>query len=54
MKAFKAFTKPFGVKRSVKTKIQLIFISIPLSEMQRSLRVKTAVSNMWQQREFKV
>ena len=43
MKAIKAFIKPFGApQRSVKTKkINLIFISIQLSEMHGLLRVKS-------------
>ena len=42
MKALKAFIKPFEAPQSsLKIKIKLIFISIYLSEMHRTGKVKT-------------
>ena len=47
MEAFKAFIKPFEVPQiSVKKKFKLIFISLQLSEMHRTLRIKNTLNLM--------
>ena len=46
MKALKAFIKPFEApQRRVKQKFNLIFISMQLSEMHRTLRVNRICAN---------
>ena len=49
MKALKAFIKPFEApQRRVQIKIKLIFISIQLSEMHRTGRVKPMNKHAWE------